>query len=71
MIQSTTSLTHCNECPNMLLCADQGECMALVEQKRRKNRLAMDKLHPGERFALMFGKKPTKQDESNDPPATT
>lgn len=55
----------------MLMCGDQGECMALVEQERRKNRLAMDKLHPGERFDLMFGRKQTKQPESNDSPATT
>lgn len=59
--------SYCNECRNMLLCGDQGTCMAIVEQERRKNRLAMDKLHPGERFALMFGKKTTKQPESNDP----
>lgn len=66
MIYSTTSLTRCNECPDMLLCGDQGECCRFVEQERRKNRLAMDKPHPGERFALMFGKKPTKQPESNE-----
>jgi len=70
MIRHTTKFIHCDECPNMLLCSDQGCCCILVEQERREGRLRRDKLHPGERFALMFGHKLPKQLESNDPPAT-
>ena len=51
MIESTH--TTCNECPNDLLCCDQGEC--LVAERQRSRRI-MDKLSVGERFMLMFGR---------------
>jgi len=60
MIRHTTKFIHCDECPNMLLCGDQGCCCILVEQERREGRLRLNKLHPGERLALMFGGKVTK-----------
>ena len=61
MIQSTH--TTCNSCANPLLCVDQGECMFLISEKRRKNRLKMDKLSDGERWKLMFGHKLPPKDE--------
>jgi len=51
MIESTH--TTCNECPNDLLCGDQGECLAAERQRSRR---IMDKLSVGERFMLMFGR---------------
>jgi len=42
-----------NECPNDLLCGDQGECLAA---KRQRSRRIMDKLSIGERFMLLFGR---------------
>jgi hypothetical protein len=51
MIESTHAT--CNECPNELLCGDQGECLAAERQHSRR---IMDKLSVGERFMLLFGR---------------
>jgi hypothetical protein len=51
MIESTHAT--CKECPNDLLCGDQGECLAA---KRQRSRRIMDKLSIGERFMLLFGR---------------
>jgi hypothetical protein len=37
--------------------------MFLISEKRRKNRLKMDKLSDGERWKLMFGHKLPPKDE--------
>jgi hypothetical protein len=50
MIESTH--TTCNECPNDLVCGDQGEYLAAERQRSRR---IMDKLSVGERFMLLFG----------------
>lgn len=57
MIKSTH--TTCNECPNDLLCGDQGECL---NEQRRTSRRILDRLSVGERFMLMFGRGVLKLD---------
>lgn len=66
MIRSATNFIRCNQCSDKSRCDAEGCCMALVEQERRRNRLAMDQLTPGERFALMFGHKLTKKMDCNE-----
>ena len=69
MICSTHTI--CNECPNDLLCGDQGECLAA---QRQRSRQVLDRPSVGERFMLMFGRGVVKRDplrvewkdESND-----
>jgi hypothetical protein len=51
--------TTCNECPNDLVCGDQGECLAVQRQRSRK---LLDQLSVGERFMLMFGRGVVKHD---------
>jgi hypothetical protein len=50
---------HCNNCPNDLLCGDQGECL---NERRRTSRRILDQLSVGERLMLMFGRGVIKHD---------
>jgi hypothetical protein len=53
----------CNKCADASHCAGIGYCLAAVEEGRRQNRIRMNRLSVGERFALMFGHKLPPKDE--------
>ena len=54
-------LPTCEHCTNSLICADQGECMHLFNQRIFTRRI-LDQLSVGERFVLMFGRGELKYD---------
>lgn len=51
----------CDKCTNSLTCANQGECLALKQQRQNTRRI-LDQLSVGERFMLMFGRGEVKHD---------